>query len=119
MQKFFLFIVLCLFIAIPVFAKAPVNTTVIPPQVQMPPVPQTPEIPGTEQQIINFGQGIPIDQLSQQMGVPLVCQEDGYLHVQNESAPKIVLKGRTLQGKEDLALPVRCKDDKYYLNFLQ
>lgn len=75
------------------------------------------DMPKTE--IFNLGQGIPIENLSKQMGADLFCGEDGFVHLRSESAPKIVVNGKSLNGKADLSLPVRCRGDKYYLDFLK
>lgn len=87
-----------------------------PVQPAQPETPAVPATPKTETQIINPGEGLPIESLSRQMGTEFMCQDDGYLHLKSESAPKVVVNGRSLEGKVDLSIPVRCQGNKYFID---
>lgn len=100
-------------------SNAAVQTKVQKIQPMQPAQPETPVVPATpktETQIINPGEGLPIESLSSQMGTEFMCQDDGYLHLKSESAPKVVVNGRSLGGKVGLSIPVRCQGDKYFID---
>ena len=70
--------------------------------------------PESKTRIVRQGQGIPLSELSGQMGMELVCK-DGFVRVNNSALQKIVIQGKASSGAVTNA-PVRCQGELYFLD---